>query len=54
MKKGLMSHSVPAVSVPEGSLTGVEECAVGNNGDYFAVGRIEADGCLVRPWHEAR
>jgi len=34
-----MSYSVPAASVPEGSVTGVEEYAVGNNGNYFAVGR---------------
>jgi nitrite reductase/ring-hydroxylating ferredoxin subunit len=62
-----MSHSVPAASVPKGSVTGVEEYAVGNNGDYFAVGRkcrhlradlaggiIDADGCLVCPWHGAK
>jgi nitrite reductase/ring-hydroxylating ferredoxin subunit len=59
-----MSLSVPAASVPEGTVTGVEGYAVGNNGDYFAVGRkcrhlradlaggsIDADGCLVCPWH---
>lgn len=34
-----MSHSIPAASVPEGTVTGVEEYAVDNNGDYFAVGR---------------
>ena len=62
-----MSHSVPAVSVPEGVVVGVEKYAVGNNGDYFAVGRrcrhlradladgsIDADGCLVCPWHAAK
>ena len=62
-----MSHTVPAASVPEGTVTGVGEYAVGNNGDYFAVGRkcrhlradlaggdIDADGCLVCPWHQAR
>jgi len=62
-----MSHSVPAASVPEGTVTGVEEYAVGNNGDYFAVGRkcrhlradlaggsIDADGCLVCPWHGSK
>ena len=62
-----MSHSVPAASVPEGTVTGVEEYAVGNNGDYFAVGRtcrhlradlaggsIDADGCLECPWHGSK
>ncbi len=62
-----MSHSVPAASAPEGTVTGVEQYAVGNNGDYFAVGRkcrhlradlaagsIDPDGCLVCPWHEAK
>lgn len=62
-----MSHSVPASSVPEGTVIGVEEYAVGNNGDYFAVGRrcrhlradlaggsIDPDGCLVCPWHGAK
>lgn len=61
-----MSHSVPAASVPEGTVIGVDGYAVGNNGDYFAVGRtcrhlradlaggsIDADGCLVCPWHGA-
>lgn len=62
-----MSHSVPATSVPEGTVIGVEEYAVGNNGDHFAVGRrcrhlradlaegsIAQDGCLVCPWHGAK
>lgn len=62
-----MSHSVPAASVPEGTVTGVDGYAVGNNGDYFAVGRrcrhlradlaggsIDEDGCLVCPWHGAK
>ena len=62
-----MSHSVPAASVPEGTVTGVDEYAVGNNGDFFAVGRkcrhlradlaggsIGEDGCLVCPWHGAK
>jgi nitrite reductase/ring-hydroxylating ferredoxin subunit len=53
----------PAASVSEGTVTGVEEYAVGNNGCYFAVGRtcrrlradlaggsIDDDGCLVCPW----
>lgn len=62
-----MSHSVPAASVPEGSVIGVEKYAVGNNGAYFAVGRkcrhfradlangsIDPDGCLVCPWHGSK
>jgi len=62
-----MSHSVPAASVPESTVTGVDEYAVGNNGSYFAVGRkcrhlradlaggsIADDGCLVCPWHGAK
>jgi nitrite reductase/ring-hydroxylating ferredoxin subunit len=62
-----MSHSIPAASVPEGTVTGVDGYAVGNNGEYFAVGRkcrhlradladgsIDADGCLVCPWHGAK
>jgi len=62
-----MSHSVAAASVPEGTLTGVEEYAVGINGDYFAAGRkcrhlggdlaagsIDEDGCLVCPWHVSK
>lgn len=62
-----MSHTVPASSVPEGTVTGVGEYAVGNNGEYFAVGRrcrhlradlaggkIDADGCLVCPWHASK
>lgn len=62
-----MSHSVPAASVPEGTVIGVGERAVGNNGDYFALGRkcrhlradlaageIDSDGCLVCPWHGAK
>ena len=59
--------SVPEDSVPEGKVTGVGKYAVGNNGDYFAVGRkcrhlradlaggsIDSDGCLVCPWHGAK
>ena len=62
-----MSQSVSAASIPEGTVTGVEKYAVGNNGDYFAVGRkcrhlradladgsIDSDGCLVCPWHGAK
>ena len=62
-----MSQSLPADSVPEGTVTGSGKYAVGNNGDYFAVGRkcrhlradlaggsIDSDGCLVCPWHGAK
>jgi nitrite reductase/ring-hydroxylating ferredoxin subunit len=62
-----MSHSVPAADIPEGAVTEVGEYAVGNNGDYFAVGRkcrhlradlaggsIDSDGCLVCPWHQSK
>jgi nitrite reductase/ring-hydroxylating ferredoxin subunit len=62
-----MSQSVPAASIPEGTVTGVGGYAVGNNGDYFAVGRkcrhlradlaggsIDADGCLECPWHGSK
>ena len=62
-----MSHSIPAASVPDGTVIGVDEYAVGNNGAYFAVGRtcrhlradlaggsIDEDGCLVCPWHGAK
>lgn len=56
----------PSAEVPPGSVTGFENFAVGNNGEHFAVGRrcrhlgadlaggaIDADGCLVCPWHGA-
>ena len=49
------------------TVTGVEGYAVGDNGEYFAVGRrcrhlgadlgegsIDADGCLVCPWHQSK
>jgi nitrite reductase/ring-hydroxylating ferredoxin subunit len=62
-----VTHVVPAADVPPGTVTGVGGFAVGNNGDYFAVGRkcrhlradlaggsIDADGCLVCPWHAAK
>jgi nitrite reductase/ring-hydroxylating ferredoxin subunit len=58
---------IPAANVPPGSVTGSGEYAVGNNGEYFAVSRkcrhlradlaegsIDADGCLVCPWHQAK
>lgn len=62
-----MSQSLPAADVPEGTVTGAGPYAVGNNGDYFAVGRkcrhlradlaggsIDPDGCLVCPWHGSK
>lgn len=67
MSQSLPADSVPKDSVPKGSVTGVGKYAVGNNGDYFAVGRkcrhlradlaggsIDPDGCLVCPWHGAK
>jgi len=58
---------LPVADVPPGSVTGSGGYAVGNNGDYFAVSRrcrhlradladgsIDADGCLVCPWHQSR
>jgi nitrite reductase/ring-hydroxylating ferredoxin subunit len=62
-----MSVTVPAANVPEGTVTAAGKYALGNNGEYFAVGRrcrhlradlaggsIDADGCLVCPWHHAK
>ena len=58
---------IPRSTVPRGTVTGAEGYAVGDNGEYFAVGRkcrhlradlaegsIDADGCLVCPWHQAK
>jgi nitrite reductase/ring-hydroxylating ferredoxin subunit len=58
---------ISRTKVPPDSVTGVEGYAVGDNGEYFAVGRrcrhlradlaegsIDADGCLVCPWHQSR
>ena len=63
----MTTNRVPKADVPAGSVTGVGDYAVGNNGDYFAVSRrcrhlradlaegsIDADGCLVCPWHQAK
>lgn len=62
-----MSQSVPAASLPKGTVTAAGKYALGNNGEYFAVGRkcrhlradlaggsIDPDGCLVCPWHGAK
>jgi len=60
--------SVPAASVPPGSVRKVGSWAVGNRGgELFAVSRrcrhqladmskgsIDASGCLVCPWHGSR
>lgn len=61
-----MTDSLRAADLPLGRVTQLDDYAVGNNGDYFAVsrrcrrlganlaaGRISLDGCLVCPWHEA-
>lgn len=61
-----MTDSIPAADLPLGRVTQVDDYAVGNNGDYFAVGRrcrhlggnlaegtISPEGCLVCPWHQA-
>ena len=58
---------IPVADVPPGSVTGSGGYAVGNNGEYFAVSRrcrhlradlaegsIDADGCLVCPWHRSK
>ena len=34
-----MSQSVPVASVSDGAVVGAGDYAVGDNGDYFAVGR---------------
>jgi nitrite reductase/ring-hydroxylating ferredoxin subunit len=52
--------------LPRGSVTGAGRYAVGNNGEYFGVSRrcrhlgadlaegsIDANGCLVCPWHQS-
>jgi nitrite reductase/ring-hydroxylating ferredoxin subunit len=62
-----MTRVGPAAELPPGSVTRAGKYAVGNNGDYFAVtrkcrhlggnldqGSIDADGCLVCPWHAAK
>ena len=59
---------IPAADLPPGAVHRVGDWAVGNTGDrYFAVSRrcrhqladlsegtVDADGCLVCPWHQAR
>jgi nitrite reductase/ring-hydroxylating ferredoxin subunit len=62
------SPSVPAAAQPPGAVRRAGDWAVGNrDGRYFAVSRrcrhqladlsegsLDADGCLVCPWHQAR
>lgn len=60
---------LPAAHLPPGTVRRVGDWAVGNRGDdrYFAVSRrcrhqladlsegtVDADGCLVCPWHQSR
>ena len=60
---------IPAADLPPGSVRGHGDWAVGNRGGdrYFAVSRhcrhqladlaegsIDAEGCLVCPWHQSR
>ena len=62
-----MTRVGPAADLPPGTVTGAASYAVGNNGAYFAVSRkcrhlradlaggsIDADGCLVCPWHQSK
>ena len=58
----------PAAELPPGTVTGAGQYAVGNiGGSYFAVtrrcrhlyadlanGSLDADGCLVCPWHGSK
>ena len=63
----MSASRLPVADVPPGSVTGSGSYAVGNNGEYFAVSRrcrhlradladgsIDADGCLVCPWHQSK
>ncbi|SNS64610.1 Ferredoxin subunit of nitrite reductase or a ring-hydroxylating dioxygenase [Geodermatophilus pulveris] len=59
---------IPAADLPPGAVRRVGSWAVGNrDGGYFAVsrrcrhqladmseGKLDANGCLVCPWHQAR
>lgn len=63
-----MTNIGKAADLPAGSVMGSGDYAVGNNqGSYFAVSRrcrhlradlaegtIDADGCLVCPWHGSK
>jgi nitrite reductase/ring-hydroxylating ferredoxin subunit len=62
------SDRIPAAELPPGAVRRVGEWAVGHaGGEYFAVSRrcrhqpadlaegsVDADGCLVCPWHQSR
>ena len=61
-----MTRIASAADVPPGTVVRGGKYAVGNNGEYFAVSRrcrhlgadlsegsIDADGCLVCPWHQS-
>ena len=61
-----MTRIANAADVPPGTVIRGGKYAVGNNGEYFAVSRrcrhlgadlsggsIDADGCLVCPWHQS-
>ena len=64
----MTEHRVPARELPRGAVRRVGPWAVGNrDGEPFAVsrrcrhqladlsgGRLDADGCLVCPWHGSR
>ena len=62
-----MDKIASAADVPPGTVIRGGKYAVGNNGEYFAVSRrcrhlgadlsggsIDADGCLVCPWHQSK
>lgn len=63
----MTEHTVgTAGDLPPGTIIGAGPWAVGNNGEDFAVtrrcrhlhadladGTLDADGCLVCPWHQA-
>jgi nitrite reductase/ring-hydroxylating ferredoxin subunit len=63
------AHRIRAADLPPGTVRRSGDWAVGNRGDdrYFAVSRrcrhqladlsegtLDADGCLVCPWHQSR
>lgn len=63
----MATNRIAAADIPSGTVKGSGNYAVGNNGEYFAVSRrcrhlradlaegsIDADGCLVCPWHQAK
>ena len=63
----IMTRLASTHDVPVGTVIGAGRWVVGNNGEYFAVGRrcrhlgadlangsIDAEGCLVCPWHQAK